>query len=156
MSLSKILQELRSWRETPSQRERISARPLDQEIPDPVPRALPVGYEAPPTMEEMIQRYVRLEVSQAASAQDMGTFEQEDDFTADEADQDDFLPLGQFDISELEMEPDPEMPETAPVEDPPSGVDSPAVPSASEQTASEAVPFQSEGSMLTSDPSVPT
>lgn len=139
MSLGKILHELRSWRETPSHRERIRSRPLDKETPDPVPMAVPVGYDAPPTMEELIQRYVRQEVSQAASADGHGTFEDEDDFAMDD---DEGLPFSQFENDELPMEmlADPDMPAAAPVEDP-EVVTAPAAeppPSeATEQTDSE-------------------
>ncbi len=117
MSLRDILQELRSWRDAPSHRDRIRSRPLDKEVPDPTPVAVPVGYEHPPTMTELIQRYVRLEVSQAASADGLGTFQEEDDFSVDEIDP---LPMTAYAVNEFPMEPDPEMPPTSPVEDPPS------------------------------------
>ncbi len=78
--------------------------------------AIPVGYETPPTMETLIQQYVRHEVSQAASAAGEGTFEEEDDFSLDEHYP---LPMENYDVNEYEMSDDPEMPSTAPVEDPP-------------------------------------
>ena len=68
--------------------------------------AVPTGYETPPTMTELIQLYVREEVSQAASAQNMGTFEEEDDF---EEDDEELLPVGQYEVNEYEMAEDPDM-----------------------------------------------
>ncbi len=153
MTVKRILAELVSWRSRPSQRERLRARPLDKEIPNPIPVALPIGYEAPPTMEDMIRMYVRHEVSQAASDQGLGTFEEEDDFSEDEQNP---LPFPDYDVNEYDMENDPDMPETAPVEDPPTA---PADPSESplgkveestaKETGSAAIPLSREGTMLT-------
>ena len=117
MSLNKILQELRSWRALPSQRARLAARPLDKEVLDPTPMALPVGYEVPPTMTQLIQRFVRQEVSQAASDKELGTFDDEDDFSVESLNP---LPMEQYSVNEYDMADDPDMPGVAPVEDPPS------------------------------------
>ena len=133
MSIGKILAEIQAWRSRPSRREQIQARHPAKEVPDTTPLSIPVGYETPPTMTELIQRYVRLEVSQQASADGDGTFQEEDDFSEDEHYP---LPFTPFDVNALPMEADPDMPPAAPVEDPPSDdvedvVDS---PSASEGT----------------------
>ncbi len=113
-----------SWRTLPTQRQRIAARPLDKEHPDKTPVSMPVGFETPPTMTELIQQYVRHEVSQAASANDQGTFEEEDDFSLDEHYP---LPFEKFDVNEYSMSDDPEMP---PITDPdnPTEVTAPAAP----------------------------
>ncbi len=125
MTVKAILAELRSWRSRPSQRERLRGRPLDKEHPDKTPLALPVGYQTPPTMEEMIQMYVRHAVSDAASDQGYGTFEEEDDFGEDDQSP---LPFPEYEVNEYEMEDDPDMPETAPVEDPSPGSPATAEP----------------------------
>jgi len=74
-------------------------------------------------MTELIQQYVRLEVSQAAEEQDLGTFEQEDDF--EESDQEE-LPFEQYEVSEYEMADDPDMPVTASPDDPVVDEESPS------------------------------
>ena len=144
MTVKAILAELRSWRSRPSQRERLRSRPLDREHPDPTPVALPVGYESPPTMETLIAQYVRHEVSQQASAQGFGTFEEEDDFEDDDPED---LPWSEFELTEP-MAPDPDMPDPGtldPVEDSP-----PAAPAAPPAAAGN------EGDEPKTDPSVLT
>ena len=79
--------------------------------------ALPVGYEVPPTMTQLIQRFVRQEVSQAASDKELGTFDDEDDFSVESLNP---LPMEQYSVNEYDMADDPDMPGVAPVEDPPS------------------------------------
>ncbi len=104
--------------------------------------AIPVGYQTPPTMTELIQRYVRLEVSQAASDDGLGTFEEEDDFSLESHDP---LPLANYEVNEYEMADDPDMPATDdatppgdPERDPSTGhippaVDPPETPAPSPQ-----------------------
>ena len=58
-------------------------------------------------MTELIQRYVRLEVSQAAVEDGQGSFEEEDDFSLDDHNP---LPMEQYQVNEYTMEDDPEMP----------------------------------------------
>ena len=106
MTIKAILQELRDWRGAPTRRDAIRRRPLDKEYPDPRPMAVPVGYETPPTMTELIQLYVRQEVSQQASADNMGTFDEEDDFSDDDPES---LPVSQYEVNEYEMSEDPDM-----------------------------------------------
>ena len=98
--------------------------------------AIPVGYETPPTMTELIQRYVRLEVSQAASENNQGTFDEEDDFELVEHSP---LPFEQYQVNEYKMSEDPDMPTTAPVEDPPpvASGDDDAAPAASPSAATD-------------------
>lgn len=51
-----------------------------REKPDPTPIAPPIGYIKQPTMVENIRAMVRREMSDAAAAQGMETFEEADDF----------------------------------------------------------------------------
>lgn len=50
------------------------------EIPDPTPIALPVDFERPPTIQELVQRLVKYEMSAAAAAAGEESFEEADDF----------------------------------------------------------------------------
>lgn len=49
------------------------------EIPDPTPVELPVGYEHPESLEQMIARMIRFE-SARAEAEGLESFEEADDF----------------------------------------------------------------------------
>jgi len=57
----------------------------DPEKNSGIPVEVPGG-ERPLTMQEMIQRYVRQEVSRAADAQDLDTFDEADDFEEEDPD----------------------------------------------------------------------
>ncbi len=98
--------------------------------------AIPVGYDVPPTMQELIQRYVRQEVSQAAEANDQGSFEDEDDF---EVEPDDLL--SGFQMTDLQMEEEWPQPDASPP---------PAEPAS--ETGTAAHPIHHEGSMLVDPP----
>lgn len=65
-----------------------------RELPDDTPVAMPVGFGRPPSMREMIQRYVREEISQVASATGRETFEESDDFEVG----DDFDPTSPWEL----------------------------------------------------------
>lgn len=54
-----------------------------QEIPDPTPIELPIGYKAPETLESMISRMVRVH-SLLAVKEGLESFEESDDFDDDE------------------------------------------------------------------------
>lgn len=54
------------------------------EDPDPTPLAIPVNFRRPPSIEEMIQKYVRTELSTRAQDQGAETFEEADDFDVDD------------------------------------------------------------------------
>ena len=60
------------------------------EVPDPTPKALPVGFKRPETLAEQVQRLVRTSVSEHAAAHGMETFEEAEDF--DTEDEDPFTP----------------------------------------------------------------
>lgn len=72
----------------------------DKETPDPTPLALPVDYERPETMQEMIQKYVQFEYGRRDNPA-MGTFEEEDDF--EEADPEG-LPWSDYELTEFQMD----------------------------------------------------
>lgn len=59
---------------------------LGQELPDPTPVALPIGFEKPEPLNSVIQRLVRTEVSQAADQKGMETFEEANNFNTGEDD----------------------------------------------------------------------
>lgn len=55
-----------------------------QEIPDPRPVEMPIGFQRPPSLQETIQRLVRNELSDVASAGNLESFEEADDFDVEE------------------------------------------------------------------------
>jgi len=55
-----------------------------REILDQTPVARTVGFERPPSMQELIQRYVRTELSRQASQAGEESFEEADDFDVDD------------------------------------------------------------------------
>lgn len=74
-------------------------RSLDEkgnEICDPTPAAVSVGFKRPPTLQEQIQRLVRTELSDQAAAQGNETFEEADDFEVG----DDYDPKSKYEIDE--------------------------------------------------------
>ncbi len=111
-----------------SRRERIQTRPSGKEVPDPRPVEIPVNISrGPPSVAELVQGYVAGEMSQWAAAQDLGTFEDEDDF--DEEDPE-VLDLSGFEVTEYEMEEEAlDRSEDGPTEDPPSAPPPPVDPS---------------------------
>lgn len=70
-----------------------------QEILDPKPMEIPVGFTRPPTLQEQIQRFVRIEASRLAAKEGLETFEEADDFAVG----DDYDPSSPY---ELEFDPD--------------------------------------------------
>ncbi len=97
-----------------ARRDRIHARAKHPELPDPIPLEMPIGFDHPPSIRELVQEYVRSEMSQQASKDDMGTFEEEDDF---EEDDEALLDLSGFEVHEFEMV--DEDPQGVPAEDTP-------------------------------------
>lgn len=56
------------------------------EVPDKTPLEIPVGFQRPPSLQEQIQRLVRVELSDRASSEGMETFEESEDFGEDDRD----------------------------------------------------------------------
>lgn len=71
-----------------------------REIPDPTPVAVPAGWARPPSMEELIRRHIRVEMSRQAADQGLETFEESDDFEVDEEGD----PLSPYEIPEAPPE----------------------------------------------------
>lgn len=59
------------------------------EVLDPRPVGIPVGFQKPPSLTEMMQKYVRHELSRRAEADGMESFEEAEDF--DVSDEDEWL-----------------------------------------------------------------
>ena len=119
--LRELLDELRQWRSSSPTPRRLllqAAAADSRETPSPIPVAIPVGYDQPDTMAEMVQKYVRQEMSVHARENAMGTFEEEDDFNLDDDDQLD-LPLSGYEVHEYEMLEEPEPPAAPPAAPPP-------------------------------------
>ena len=136
--LRELLDEFRSWRNSSPTPRRLllgAAAAGMKEHPDPIPCAIPVGYDQPDTMAEMVQKYVRQEMSAHAKENAMGTFEEEDDFDLDDDQLD--LPLSGYEVHEYEMVDEPES--TVAPSDPPAPEPS------QEPSATPAEPSPNEG-----------
>lgn len=51
-----------------------------REIPDPTPIEVPAGARRPETLQEMVRRFMRVEMSKAGQAEGFESFEEADDF----------------------------------------------------------------------------
>lgn len=103
------LAELRAHIFQPGHRDHIRSRADPKENPDPTPIEIPGAFQTPETIQEIVQKYIRQGMSVSKEAETLGTFHEEDDFTEDDHDE---LPTSLFEVTDYEMEPDPEMPET--------------------------------------------
>ncbi len=54
------------------------------EVLDRTPVEMPVGYQQPETLASQMQRFIRMEISNQAQENNLGSFEEEDDFELDE------------------------------------------------------------------------
>lgn len=150
--LAQLKEELRELRV--SRRERLMAQSQDpkfKEHPDPTPVELPAGSSRTDSMRAMVQQAIRRELSAWAGEHELGTFEEEDDF---EPEDEELLPLTQYDVHELEVtdeigELDPAPPSfrgepsragQARPEEPPEG----GSPSSEGASKTEAIPVQTE------------
>lgn len=80
------------------------------EVFNPTPKVLHTGVNRPPTLQEQIQRVLRINLSEQAEAQGAETFEESNDFdVVDEFDSIDNAPDSQYTI----MEDEPHAPEGA-------------------------------------------
>lgn len=57
-----------------------------QEVPDPTPASIPLGYRHPEPLEVRMRRMIAMEMSSAAAAGGMETFEEANDFNVGEED----------------------------------------------------------------------
>lgn len=71
-----------------SQRLKIRGNRVGPEKPDPTPVEIPVGKETPLTLREEMMRFIRMEMSQQASKNDLESFEDFDDFSIDDEEPD--------------------------------------------------------------------
>lgn len=97
-----------------------------REHPDPTPIEVPIGYKHPPTLREQMQMYIREELSVQAKAQGLGSFDEENDFEAEDPD---IIPLSGYEVHEYQFDEEPgsplrDDPEFSPAE--PSAVDAPS------------------------------
>ncbi len=121
--LKDLSEELRAWRVRPTPREVLRARVADKEHPDPVPLEQPVDYDRPPSMQELVQQYVRQTVSQAAVDDGYGSFDEEDDFS-EEGNY--ALLVSPYELSEYQMTDEEEVVDASPPEEPDPGPAKPA------------------------------
>lgn len=113
--LEELREEIAGLRKTLSgtRRELLAAQAAGQlEKVNTRPVELPTGMQRPPSMEELVQRYVRGALSTWAADQKLGTFEEEDDF--EEVDPD-TLPNLPFTVVEYPMT-DEGLPDASPPE----------------------------------------
>ncbi len=122
-----VADEVRKFRELLGmpRRQRIDARVRVPEVLDPIPLELPVGYNAEPSMRDLVQEYVRGALSQQAAEENLGTFEEEDDF---EEENPELLDLSGYEITEFEMVDENPAPDAAPPGGPPGGTEVPPSP----------------------------
>lgn len=97
-----------------------------REYPDPTPVEVPLGFRRPPTLQEEIQRLIRVQMSQQARDTGLETFEEANDFEVDE----DPDPLSQYEVVEMAPEPPTaqEVDEAAPAPKASMGDSSPPAP----------------------------
>lgn len=86
-----------------------------QEVPDPRPVAIPLGYETPESLQSMIARMVDVH-SRLASKQGLESFEEADDFNIDG--EDDSGLLSGYQLSQMQEERPSEDPERKRDEEP--------------------------------------
>lgn len=110
-----------------------------REIPDSVPMEAPIGWNRPPTIQEMVQRYIRIEMSKQAAAEGQETFEEADDFDWDEEE-----PLSPYELQMMQEEARAADASTLEAREPPStGGDQPV--DTKEQTPPPAKPTAEAG-----------
>ncbi len=71
---------------------------------DRTPVEMPIGYQQPETLASQMRRFIKDEVSKQAVAENMGSFEEEDDFEMP-----DELPLTNYEMTDMEEVEEPEV-----------------------------------------------
>lgn len=119
------------------------------EIPDPIPAAIPLQWQRPPTLQEQIKSMIRREMSQAAAQDGLETFEEADDFDVG----DDFDPQSPYEVNydppSIEGTYGPNGEPAAPVQSAgsvPGSVPVPGAGTGDSQAQSGAVPIAGAGS----------
>ena len=115
MSARTLAQEVRQQLEAlgglfrQSRRERLSGARIGdgKEHPDPTPVEMPLDYDRPYSMQELVQRYIRQELSAQANAVGLGTFEEENDFTPEDPEE---IVLTGYEVHEYDFIEDPVSP----------------------------------------------
>lgn len=74
-----------------------------RQIPDPRPVEVPTGLRKPENLHESMRRMIRTELSRAAVASGVESFEEADDFEVDDGE--DEAPLGPYEIVDMVPEP---------------------------------------------------
>lgn len=64
-----------------------------RELPDPTPKAMPVGFKRPESLDEQIRRLIRTHMSDTAEEQGYESFEEADDFDVEDDDYDPETPF---------------------------------------------------------------
>jgi len=102
MSVAKQLAELTDRFAGPSRRERLRAllSGSGREHPDPTPHSLATDFERPPTIQELVQQYIRAEVSAQADQEGQDTFEDHDDFEPEDPEE---LPFTPYVLTEAQL-----------------------------------------------------
>lgn len=72
-----------------------------RQIPDPRPVEVPIAFQRPLSLQDEIKRFVRLELSKRAAAQELESFEEADDFDVDDEDP---LPVTPYEVREMSPE----------------------------------------------------
>lgn len=73
-----------------------------RQVPDPRPVEVPLSFQRPPSLQEEIKRFVRLELSKRAASQELESFDEADDFDVDDEDP---LPVSAYEVREMVPEP---------------------------------------------------
>ncbi len=134
--------ELRALKLSRRERQAASA-PDGREQPDQTPVEIPVGFDQPPTLTELVQQTVRTVMSNQAAEEGLGTFEEEDDFAPEN---EDLLFLSGFEVTEYEME------DEAPLEDAIADPSTQAETLKTDLTPEDASEASSSGSEATANP----
>lgn len=82
-----------------------------KEHPDPTPHELAVEFQSPPSIEDMIRRYVRNEVSSAAQGDGYESWEEADDFEPEDPDE---LPFSPYVLTEHQLTEELPLPDADP------------------------------------------
>lgn len=120
-----VAEELKALGELLSgaRRDKINGRVSAPETLDPTPVEIPLEMQGPPSMRELVQEMVEGAMSKKAADDGYGTFEEEDDF---EAEDENLLDLSGYEVTEYPMVEEAPQADAAPPEGDPVEVPSPS------------------------------